>query len=108
MIKTALQTIKEDMNETNKTASLAVIAEYNEKMKNLRFQQYTSSNRIKKHERKVRAQGVKAEQEALMKMLERETSRKKQQMCCKNDLTSWKFCMRTRLKSDYQKQGSRG
>lgn len=71
LIKTALQTIKEDMNETNKTASLAVIAEYNEKMKNLRFQQYTSSNRIKKHERKVRAQGVKAEQEALMKMLER-------------------------------------
>lgn len=57
LIKTALQTIKEDMNETNKTASLAVIAEYNEKMKNLRFQQYTSSNRIKKHERKVRAQG---------------------------------------------------
>lgn len=48
-----------------------MIAEYNEKMKNLRFQQYTSSNRIKKHERKVRAQGVKAEQEALMKMLER-------------------------------------
>lgn len=47
LIKTALQTIKEDMNETNKTASLAVIAEYNEKMKNLRFQQYTSSNRIK-------------------------------------------------------------
>lgn len=33
LIKTALQTIKEDMNETNKTASLAVIAEYNEKMK---------------------------------------------------------------------------
>lgn len=71
LIKTALQTIKEDMNDTNKTASLAVIAEYNEKMKNLRFQQYTSSNRIKKQERKVRAQGVNAEQEALVKMLER-------------------------------------
>lgn len=43
------------MNDTNKTASLAVIAEYNEKMKNLRFQQYTSSNRIKsKSEKSVR------------------------------------------------------
>lgn len=71
LIKTALRTIKEDMNDTNKTASLAVIAEYNEKMKNLRFQQYTSSNRIKRQERKVRAQGVNAEQEALVKMLER-------------------------------------
>ncbi|MGM0950089.1 MAG: Na+/H+ antiporter [Bacillota bacterium] len=71
LIKTALQTIKEDMNDTNKTASLAVIGEYNEKMKNLRFQQYTSSNRIKKQERKVRAQAIIAEHEALMKMLER-------------------------------------
>lgn len=71
LIKIALQTIKEDMNDTNKTASLAVIGEYNEKMKNLRFQQYTSSNRIKKLERKLRAQAIIAEQEALMEMRER-------------------------------------
>lgn len=71
LIKIALQTIKENMNDTNKTASLAVIGEYNEKMKNLHFQQYTSSNRIKKLERKLRAQAIIAEQEALMKMLER-------------------------------------
>ncbi|MCY8548078.1 Na+/H+ antiporter, partial [Bacillus vallismortis] len=71
LIKIALQTIKADMNDTNKTASLAVIGEYNEKMKNLRFQQYTSSNRIKKLERKLRAQAIIAEQEALMEMRER-------------------------------------
>ena len=41
LIKAALTAIKENMNETNKTASFAVIAEYNEKMKNLRFQQFT-------------------------------------------------------------------
>ncbi|MCI4170959.1 Na+/H+ antiporter, partial [Bacillus spizizenii] len=68
---TALLTIKEGLYDTNNTATLAVLSEYNEKMKNLRFQQYTSSNRIKNQERKVRAQGVKAEQEALVKMLER-------------------------------------
>lgn len=47
LIKTAIHTIKEDLNDTNKTASLAVIAEYNEKMKNLRFQQYTTKSRVK-------------------------------------------------------------
>ncbi|WP_406589252.1 Na+/H+ antiporter [Bacillus atrophaeus] len=71
LIKTAIHTIKEDLNDTNKTASLAVIAEYNEKMKNLRFQQYTTKSRVKKYERKLRAYGVKAEQAELMRLLDR-------------------------------------
>ncbi|MCI3195822.1 Na+/H+ antiporter [Bacillus sp. HU-1818] len=71
LIKTAIHTIKEDLNDTNKTASLAVIAEYNEKMKNLRFQQYTTKSRVKKYERKLRAHGVKAEQAELMRLLDR-------------------------------------
>ncbi|AEB25540.1 MULTISPECIES: Na+/H+ antiporter [Bacillus] len=71
LIKAALTAIKENMNETNKTASFAVIAEYNEKMKNLRFQQFTVKNRTKKDERKVRAQGIQAEQEELLRLIER-------------------------------------
>ncbi len=71
LIKVALTAIKENMNETNKTASFAVIAEYNEKMKNLRFQQFTVKNRTKKDERKVRAQGIQAEQEELSRLIER-------------------------------------
>ncbi|MEC3655263.1 Na+/H+ antiporter [Bacillus siamensis] len=71
LIKAALSAIKENMNETNKTASFAVIAEYNEKMKNLRFQQFTVKNRTKKDERKVRAQGIQAEQEELLRLIER-------------------------------------
>ncbi|MBT2572681.1 Na+/H+ antiporter [Bacillus sp. ISL-51] len=71
LIKAALTTIKENMNDTNKTASLAVIAEYNEKMKNLRFQQFTVKKRTKKDERKVRAQGIQAEQEELLRLIDR-------------------------------------
>ncbi|MDK4202384.1 Na+/H+ antiporter [Bacillus velezensis] len=71
LIKAALTAIKENMNESNKTASFAVIAEYNEKMKNLRFQQFTVKNRTKKDERKVRAQGIQAEQEELLRLIER-------------------------------------
>ncbi|MCC9023654.1 Na+/H+ antiporter [Bacillus nakamurai] len=71
LIKAALTTIKENMNDTNKTASLAVIAEYNEKMKNLRFQQSTVKKRTKKDERKVRAQGIQAEQEELLRLIDR-------------------------------------
>lgn len=71
LIKAALTTIKENMNDTNKTASLAVIAEYNEKMKNLRFQQFTVKKRAKKDERKVRAQGIQAEQEELLRLIDR-------------------------------------
>ncbi|MBY8911381.1 Na+/H+ antiporter [Bacillus sp. YC2] len=71
LIKAALTTIKENMNDTNKAASLAVIAEYNEKMKNLRFQQFTVKKRTKKDERKVRAQGIQAEQEELLRLIDR-------------------------------------
>ncbi len=47
------------MNETNKTASFAVIAEYNEKMKNLRFQQFTVKNRTKKMSGKSAPKGYR-------------------------------------------------
>lgn len=59
LIKAALTAIKENMNETNKTASFAVIAEYNEKMKNLRFQQFTVKNRTKKMSGKSAPKGYR-------------------------------------------------
>ncbi|MDI3410869.1 hypothetical protein QKW52_13620 [Bacillus sonorensis] len=70
LMKTTIKALKEEMNDKNRAAALAVISEYNEKMKRLRFEQYSLKQhlRLKKQENKIRAHALKAEQVELEAM----------------------------------------
>ncbi|GIN64858.1 MULTISPECIES: Na+/H+ antiporter [Bacillus] len=70
LMKTTIKALKEEMNDKNRAAALAVISEYNEKIKRLRFEQYSLKQhlRLKKQENKIRAHALKAEQVELEAM----------------------------------------
>nr|WP_236809541.1 Na+/H+ antiporter [Bacillus glycinifermentans] len=72
VMKTTVKALKEEMNDKNRAAALAVISEYNEKMKQLKFEQYSLKEHLrhKKLENKIRVHALKAEQAELENMQE--------------------------------------
>lgn len=70
LMKTTIKALKEEMNEKNRAAALAVISEYNERLKGLKVEQYSLKQhlRLKKMENKIRIYALKAEQAELEKM----------------------------------------
>ncbi|MFN2744254.1 Na+/H+ antiporter [Bacillus sp. z60-18] len=70
LMKTTIKALKEEMNEKNRAAALAVISEYNDKIKSLRFEQYSLKQllRLRRMENKIRVYALKAEQAELEQM----------------------------------------
>ena len=70
LLRSAIKTLKEGMNEDNREVSLALINDYRMKLRNIQREPYQFG--MRKQERKIRLHGIKAEQMKLQQLIDEE------------------------------------
>lgn len=70
LLRSAIKTLKEGMNEDNREVSLALINDFRMKLRNIQREPYQFG--MRKQERKIRLHGIKAEQMKLQQLIEEE------------------------------------
>jgi CPA1 family monovalent cation:H+ antiporter len=70
LLRSAIKTLREGMNEDNREVSLALINDYRMKLRNIQREPYQFG--MRRQERKIRLHGIKAEQMKLQQLIDEE------------------------------------